>query len=159
MKKVSPPQCLQNAFDENNLDHVEVFEFPDGTRSAADAANAIGCDISDIGKSLVFMTEANKPVLIIMNGAEQVDLNKVASLIGLSIRKANATEVREHTGYAIGGVPPFGHAHPVETLIDVALLAKETIWLAAGTPKTVFSLTPDELRNVTGIETGVHIAA
>ena len=118
MKKVAPPQCLQNAFEENNLDHVQVFEFPDGTRSAADAANAIGCDISDIGKSLVFMTEKSKPILIIMNGADQVDLNKVASLLGLSIRKADAAEVREHTGYVIGGVPPFGHAHPVETLID-----------------------------------------
>ena len=159
MKKVSPPQCLQNAFDANNLGHINVFEFPDGTRSAADAANAIGCDISDIGKSLVFMTEAGKPVLIIMNGADQVYLNKVASLIGLSIRKADANEVREHTGYAIGGVPPFGHAHPVETLIDAKLLVKKTIWLAAGTPKTVFALSPDELRNVTGIETGVTIAA
>jgi prolyl-tRNA editing enzyme YbaK/EbsC (Cys-tRNA(Pro) deacylase) len=105
------------------------------------------------------MTEAGKPVLIIMNGADQVDLNKVASLIGLSIRKADANEVREHTGYAIGGVPPFGHVHPVETLIDAKLLAKKTIWLAAGTPKTVFALSPDELRNVTGIETGVTIAA
>ena len=85
MKKVSPPQCLQNAFETNKLDHVEVFEFPDGTRSAADAANAIGCDISDIGKSLVFMTEKSKPVLIIMNGADQVDLNRVASLIGLCL--------------------------------------------------------------------------
>lgn len=159
MKKVAPPQCLQNAFEENNLGHVEVFEFPDGTRSAADAANAIGCDISDIGKSLVFMTEKSRPILIIMNGADQVDLNKVASLLGLSIRKADAAEVREHTGYAIGGVPPFGHAHPVETLIDEKLLAKDTIWLAAGTPKTVFSLTPDELRDVTGIDTGVRISA
>ena len=159
MKKVSPPQCLQNAFAERNLGDVEVFQFPEGTRTASDAANAIGCDISDIGKSLVFMTELSRPVLIIMNGADQVDLNKVRSLLGLSIRKADATEVREHTGYAIGGVPPFGHANSVETLIDEKLLGKRTVWFAAGTPSTVFSMTPDELRNATGIETGVAISA
>ncbi|KJE36286.1 membrane protein [Thalassospira sp. HJ] len=159
MKKVSPPQRLQNAFSERNLDHVEVFEFPAGTRTAADAANAIGCDISDIGKSLVFMTEASRPILAIMNGADQVDLNKVASLLGLSIRKADAAEVREHTGYAIGGVPPFGHAHPIETLIDEKLLAKGTIWLAAGTPSTVFELGTSDLKRVTGVEAGVDIAA
>jgi prolyl-tRNA editing enzyme YbaK/EbsC (Cys-tRNA(Pro) deacylase) len=158
MKKVSPPQCLQNAFTERKLDHVEVFEFPAGTRTAADAANAIGCDISDIGKSLVFMTEAARPILIIMNGADQVDLDKVAGLLGLSIRKADATEVREHTGYAIGGVPPFGHSHPVETLIDEKLLSKETVWLAAGTPSTVFELSTFDLKHATGVETGVDIA-
>jgi len=75
------------------------------------------------------------------------------------MRKATAQEVRELTGYAIGGVPPFGHAKPVETLLDQKLLTKKTIWLAAGTPKTVFALAPDELRRVTGIETGVDIAA
>ncbi|HBN49667.1 MULTISPECIES: YbaK/EbsC family protein [Thalassospira] len=159
MKQVSPPSCLQNAFNNHHLGHVKVLEFPDGTRSAADAAAAIGCDVSDIGKSLVFMTEGNKPVLIIMNGADRVDETKVAHLLGLDIRKADANEVRTHTGYAIGGVPPFGHVGPVETLIDEKLLAKKIIWLAAGTPKTVFSLMPDELRAVTGVDTGVDISA
>ncbi|GAA0627339.1 YbaK/EbsC family protein [Thalassospira tepidiphila] len=158
MKKVDPPLCLANAFMERELENVDVFEFPEGTRTAADAANAIGCDISDIGKSLVFMTEASRPVLIIINGADQVDLDKVAALLRLSVRKADAAEVREHTGYAIGGVPPFGHAKPVETLIDKKLLAKKSIWLAAGTPKTVFELKTSDLKRVTGIETGVNIA-
>ena len=158
MKKVNPPQCLENAFADRKLENIEVFEFPEGTRTAADAAKAIGCDISDIGKSLVFMTEASRPILIIMNGADQVDEDKVASLLGLSIRKADATEVRQHTGYAIGGVPPFGHAKPVETLIDEKLLGKKTIWLAAGTPKTVFPLETKDLKRVTGVETGVKIA-
>lgn len=158
MKKVNPPQCLENAFAKYRLENVQVFEFPEGTRTAADAANAIGCDVSDIGKSLVFMTEASRPILIIMNGADQVDLDKVAALLGLSIRKADATEVREYTGYAIGGVPPFGHANPVETLIDEKLLGKKTIWLAAGTPKTVFELETSDLKQVTGVETGVRIA-
>jgi prolyl-tRNA editing enzyme YbaK/EbsC (Cys-tRNA(Pro) deacylase) len=93
-----------------------------------------------------------------MNGADQVDLDKVAALLGLSVRKADAAEVRQHTGYAIGGVPPFGHAHPVETLIDAKLLTRKTIWLAAGTPSTVFSLTADELRDATGVESGVNIS-
>ncbi len=159
MKQVSPPSCLENALEEFDLGHIQVLEFPDGTRSAADAATAIGCDVSNIGKSLVFMTEGNKPVLIIMNGADKADETKVAHLIGLSIRKADAAEVREHTGYAIGGVPPFGHSSPVETLVDEKLLTKDVIWLAAGTPKTVFSMTPDELRKVTGAGTGVKIAA
>ncbi|WOI09296.1 YbaK/EbsC family protein [Thalassospira lucentensis] len=160
MKQVAPPSCLKNAFDKHGLDHIKVLEFPDGTRSAADAASAIGCDISDIGKSLVFMTERHKPILIIMNGADQVDEKRVAGLIGgLSIRKATADDVRTSTGYAIGGVPPFGHVGPVETLIDEKLLSKKTIWLAAGTPKTVFAMPPDELRRVTGVETGVSISA
>lgn len=159
MKKVAPPQCLQNAFRQHALDHVEVFEFPEGTRSATDAANAIGCDTSDIGKSLVFLTEASHPILVIMNGADQVDLNKVSGLIGLSVRKADAREVRHHTGYAIGGVPPFAHSQPVKTLIDETLFSKTAIWLAAGTPTTVFSLTPDELQKATGIKTGVNISA
>lgn len=94
-----------------------------------------------------------------MNGADQVDLGKVHGLLGLPIRKADASEVREQTGYAIGGVPPFGHAKPIETLIDEKLLTKKTIWLAAGSPKTVFSITPEELRTVTGVETGVNISA
>ncbi|NIY77812.1 YbaK/EbsC family protein [Thalassospira sp. HF15] len=158
MKKVDPPQCLENAFAQHSLEDIQVLEFPEGTRTAADAANAIGCDISDIGKSLVFMTETSRPILIIMNGADKVDLDKVAALMGLSIRKADATEVRKYTGYAIGGVPPFGHAKPVETLIDAKLLEKETIWLAAGTPKTVFELKTADLKRITGVETGVKIA-
>lgn len=158
MQKVAPPQCLQNAFDEHGLGDIDVFSFPDGTHSAADAAAAIGCDISEIGKSLVFITEPGRPVLIIMNGADQVDEHRAAGLIGLPMRKATAQEVRELTGYTIGGVPPFGHAKPVETLLDQKLLTKKTIWLAAGTPKTVFALAPDELRRVTGIETGVDIS-
>lgn len=159
MDKVSPPQCLQSAFERHALTDTQVFAFPEGTHTAADAAAAIGCDISDIGKSLLFVTEPGRPVLIIMNGADTVDEARVAGLIGFSIRKATAQEVRDMTGYAIGGVPPFGHAKPVETLLDEKLLKKKTIWLAAGTPKTVFSITPDDLRKATGIETGVDIAA
>ncbi|WP_430472926.1 YbaK/EbsC family protein [Thalassospira lucentensis] len=159
MKKVAPPQCLQNAFEENGLTQIDVFEFPEGTHTAVDAAKAIGCNVSDIGKSLVFVTETLNPILIVMNGADQVDMNKAANLLGLPIRKAEATEVRETTGYVIGGVPPFGHAKPVETLIDKKLLEKDTVWLAAGTPKTVFSLSTRDLRDVTGIETGVDVSA
>ena len=107
----------------------------------------------------ILATGQGAPPCILAVGEDQVDLTKVSGLLGLPIRKAEAAEVRETTGYVIGGVPPFGHAKPVETLIDKKLLEKDTVWLAAGTPKTVFSLSTGDLRNVTGIETGVDISA
>ncbi|AUG51972.1 YbaK/EbsC family protein [Thalassospira marina] len=159
MKKITPPERLASAFATAGLNDIDVLEFPAGTRSAADAAAAIGCDISDIGKSLVFQAkDSNTPVLIIMNGADRVCENKVAALIGEQIGKADATQVRTHTGYAIGGVPPFGHANALRTLIDEKLLAKPEIWLAAGTPSSVFCLTPHQLCHITGISTGHDLA-
>lgn len=159
MNPVSAPPRLADAFAKHGLHDVTVLEFPDGTRSAKDAAQAIGCDVSDIGKSLIFMTkDDNSPVLVIMNGADRVDENSVATLIGQPIRKANADEVRQATGYAIGGVPPFGHIAPVRTLIDEKLLQKKEIWLAAGTPRTVFCLTPDQLCRVTATDNGVAVS-
>ncbi|MDP2696629.1 YbaK/EbsC family protein [Thalassospira sp.] len=158
MKKITPPERLAALFAVHDMD-IDVLEFPDGTRSALDAARAVGCDVSDIGKSLIFMTaDDNKPVLVIMNGADRVDENRVATLIHQPIRKANADDVRTATGYAIGGVPPFGHLTPVMTLIDEKLLIKDIIWLAAGTPRSVFAMTPDQLRKITGIETGVAVS-
>ncbi|MFH1805561.1 MAG: YbaK/EbsC family protein [Pseudomonadota bacterium] len=159
MKKITPPERLAALFAAHDMD-IDVLEFPDGTRSALDAARAVGCDVSDIGKSLVFMAvDENKPVLVIMNGADRVDENRVATLIHQPIRKANADDVRAATGYAIGGVPPFGHLTPVMTLIDEKLLIKDVIWLAAGTPRSVFAMTPDQLRKITGIEAGVAVSA
>ncbi|OKH88996.1 YbaK/EbsC family protein [Thalassospira sp. TSL5-1] len=159
MKKITPPARLAAAFENAGLTDIDVLEFPAGTRSAADAAAAVGSDISDIGKSLVFQAKnSQEPILIIMNGADRVCEKKVKAIIGEPIGKADAAQVRTHTGYAIGGVPPFGHANTLRTLIDEKLLAKPSIWLAAGTPSSVFQLTPDQLCHITGITTGHDLA-
>ncbi len=122
-----------------------VSTFPEGTRTAVDAANAIGCSVAQIVKSLVFRKEGGDPLLVVASGTNRVDEAKVAALVGEGIGKADAAFVREKTGFAIGGVPPAGHTAPIETLVDEDLLAHDEIWAAAGTPRTVFPLTPDEL--------------
>ena len=129
----------------------DIVILPDSTRTASEAAVAVGCDVAQIVKSLVFRaTETSRPVLVIACGANRVDEAVVGALIGEPIGKANANFVRENTGYAIGGVPPIGHAVTPVTLIDEDLLTFDTIWAAAGTPNAVFRLTPDDLRDMTG---------
>ena len=129
----------------------DIVILPDSTRTANEAALAVGCDVAQIVKSLVFRaTETSRPVLVIACGANRVDEAAVGALIGEPIGKANANFVRENTGYAIGGVPPIGHAVAPVTLIDEDLLTFDTIWAAAGTPNAVFRLTPDDLRDMTG---------
>jgi prolyl-tRNA editing enzyme YbaK/EbsC (Cys-tRNA(Pro) deacylase) len=120
-----------------------VREFPQGTRTAADAAAAIGCEVGAICKSLVFRGD-DGPLLVIASGANRVDEAR------LGVQKADAAYVREHTGFAIGGVPPFGHPHAIETVVDEDLLRFATVWAAAGTPSSVFPIAPDELVARTG---------
>lgn len=128
----------------------QVRAFPEGTRTAEDAAAAIGCSVAQIAKSLVFRGgESGRPVLIIASGSNRVDERKAAALLGESVERADAAFVRERTGFAIGGVPPLAHAEPPLTLIDEDLLAHGEIWAAAGTPNAVFSLTPDDLVAIT----------
>ncbi|MEA2256140.1 MAG: hypothetical protein QOG35_2185 [Solirubrobacteraceae bacterium] len=115
-----------------------VREFPQGTRTAADAAAAIGCEVGQICKSLVFR-RGDDPLLIVASGANRVDEARFGAV------KADAAFVREHTGFAIGGVPPFGHARRIETVVDEDLLRHETVWAAAGTPSSVFPLAPADL--------------
>jgi prolyl-tRNA editing enzyme YbaK/EbsC (Cys-tRNA(Pro) deacylase) len=126
-----------------------VSEFPAGTRTAADAAAAIGVEVAQIVKSLVFRRASGAPVLVVASGVNRVDEEKVGALLGEPIGKADAAFVREVTGFAIGGVPPAGHAEPIETLVDRDLLALDEIWAAAGTPRHVFPTTPDELVRMT----------
>ena len=114
-------------------------EFPEGTRTAQDAAAAVGCEVAQIVKSLVFERHDGTPVLVLCSGANQVDE------AALGLERAPAALVREVTGFAIGGVPPYGHPAPLETLVDEDLLEHDTLWAAAGTPRTVFPLTPAEL--------------
>lgn len=129
---------------------VEVVEFPTETRTAADAAEAIGCDVAQIVKSLVFMAD-DRPVLALTSGRNRVDETKLArALDATGVRKADAAEVRSATGYAIGGTPPFGHATELEVVGDQDLTAFDQVWAAAGLPTTVFAISPERLREATG---------
>lgn len=134
----------------------QIRRFPAGTRTAADAAAAIGCPVAAIAKSLVFRAEpGGRPVLAIASGGHRVDeaalARALAPLLGaVTIARADADYVRTATGYAIGGVPPLGHDRPMTVLVDQALMALPEVWAAAGTPDTVFAATPEELVRLTG---------
>ncbi|MGW2563920.1 YbaK/EbsC family protein [Streptomyces sp. NPDC001514] len=124
---------------------VEVRRFPDATRTAAQAAAAIGCEVSEIVKSLIFEADG-EPVLVLMDGASRVDVELVRRELDASaVRRADADLVRETTGYAIGGVPPFGHRTRTRVLADRGVLEHAVVWAAAGTPHTVFPLDPKSL--------------
>lgn len=117
----------------------EIVEFPQGTRTCADAAAAIGCSVAQIAKSVVLRAKhSDRPVVVIASGANRVCERKVAELIGEPVGRADADFVRAKTGFAIGGVAPVGHAGPVCLLVDRDLLAIDPLWAAAGTPSTVF---------------------
>ncbi len=123
---------------------VAVRSYPEGTRTAIDAAAAVGCDVDQIVKSLILMAD-DQPVLVLCSGANRVDLAKVGVEFGGEVRMANADEVRAATGFAIGGAPPFGHPAPLPTLVDPHLLTFDEVWAAAGRPDSVFPLTPGDL--------------
>ena len=131
---------------------TRVLELPQSTRTAADAAKAIGCQVGQIAKSLVFRaSESGNAVLVIASGTNRVNETTIAAAIGEPIGKADADFVCARSGYAIGGVPPVGHATPMRTFIDEDLLRFDRIWAAAGTPNAVFELSPaDELQRITG---------
>jgi prolyl-tRNA editing enzyme YbaK/EbsC (Cys-tRNA(Pro) deacylase) len=129
---------------------VDVSEFPEGTRTAQDAARAVGCPVDAIVKSLVFMAD-ERPILVLTSGGNRVDEQRLASAVGVdAVRKASADEARAATGYAIGGTPPFGHTGTGvdDVLIDPALLLHDQVWAAAGTPSAVFPLPPTVLLDV-----------
>ncbi|MEU8677052.1 YbaK/EbsC family protein [Streptomyces sp. NPDC048560] len=124
---------------------VEVRRFPEATRTAAEAAAAIGCELSAIVKSLIFEADG-VPVLVLMDGASRVDVDLVRrELCAAKVTRPRADLVRETTGYAIGGVPPFGHRTKTRVLADRGLLGHAVVWAAAGTPYTVFPLDPKTL--------------
>ncbi len=141
---------VQEALAARGVD-FEVKEFPESTRTSAEAAAAIGCAVAQIAKSLVFRgADSGEAVLIVASGANRVDPAKAEALLGEAIERADAEFVRGATGFAIGGVPPLGHDRPLVTLIDEDLLAFEAIWAAAGTPNAVFRLSPADLSALTG---------
>jgi prolyl-tRNA editing enzyme YbaK/EbsC (Cys-tRNA(Pro) deacylase) len=122
-----------------------VRRFPDATRTAAEAAAAIGCELSEICKSLIFAADG-VPVLVLMDGSSRVDLERVREELGAEkVTRAKADVVRETTGYAIGGVPPFGHRTKTRVLADRSLLEHDVVWAAAGNPHTVFPMEPKDL--------------
>ena len=141
---------VQKSLEELGLE-CHVVEMDKTTRSAKDAARAVGCRVEQIVKSLVFRGKKTRTAyLIVASGVNRVDEEKFSTLVGEPVDMPDADFVREKTGFAIGGVPPIAHTNPLETFIDKDLLNYSEIWAAAGTPRAVFKLTPADLRKITG---------
>jgi prolyl-tRNA editing enzyme YbaK/EbsC (Cys-tRNA(Pro) deacylase) len=129
----------------------QVRELPASTRTAAEAAQAIGCAVAQIAKSLLFQgRQSQRPILVIASGANRVNEGALGRLLGEAIDKAGADFVRRRTGFAIGGVPPLGHEEPIRTFLDEDLRQHAEIWAAGGSPTAVFPLTPADLEAMTG---------
>lgn len=127
-------------------------EFPDGTKTATDAADAVGCDVAQIASSIV-VTVDDEPVVAVTSGANRVDTETVANIVdGNNVVMADADTVKEATGWSIGGVPPICHKTDVLVLMDETLLNHETVWAAAGTPSAVFPVDPERLRDLADAE-------
>ena len=130
---------------------IAVKQFPAGTRTAVDAANAIGCEVGQIVKSLVFVA-GGRPVVALVSGANRLDERSLASVAGAPVAKADADTARTATGYSIGGVPPFGHATDVPVFMDRDLLGHGVVWAAAGRPDSVFEISPQRLLELSQAE-------
>ncbi len=129
---------------------LNVIELSNSTRTAQEAADTIGCDVSQIAKSLIFKGKTSqKPILIVASGTNRVNEKAIKEYLGEKLEKADADFVLAHTGFAIGGIPPIGHKTSITTLIDEDLMQYEEIWAAAGTPHAVFKLTPKILTEIT----------
>lgn len=148
--KAKSAQSVQDALMCKGLE-CKVIELEHTTRSAADAAIAIGCDVSQIVKSLIFKTKlSSKPILILVSGPNRVDEKLIESYVGEKIAKADADFAKEITGFAIGGIPPIGHKQKIDFIfIDKDLLNFDSIWAAAGTPNAVFNLKGEDLVSMT----------
>ncbi|MBB6735677.1 YbaK/EbsC family protein [Cohnella zeiphila] len=128
----------------------QVAELPDSARTAQEAADAIGCEVAQIAKSIIFrLRHSGEPLLVVASGVNRIDEKAVSALVGDKLAKADADFVRERTGFVIGGVPPIGHASPIRTVLDEDLFRYGTVWAAAGHPKAVFELTPAQLAEMT----------
>jgi prolyl-tRNA editing enzyme YbaK/EbsC (Cys-tRNA(Pro) deacylase) len=129
---------------------IEVQRFPEGTRTAVDAARAVGCDVAQIVKSLVFLADG-EPVIALVSGADRLDPARLAAALGATVvRRADGEEARAATGFAIGGVPPIGHVRSMTILMDERLLSHDLVWAAAGLPDAVFKAPPRELQAAAG---------
>jgi prolyl-tRNA editing enzyme YbaK/EbsC (Cys-tRNA(Pro) deacylase) len=141
---------VQQALEDLGL-ACEVVEMAKTTRSAREAAQAVGCRVEQIVKSLVFKgKQTQKAILVVASGVNRVSEEKLAAYVSEPVTMPDADFVRQQTGFVIGGVPPVGHVNPIETFIDEDLLKYDEIWAAAGTPRAVFKLTPADLQKITG---------
>lgn len=142
-------QLVQDVLNGHNLE-CKVLELPSSTRTAIEAANAIGCEVAQIAKSLIFKTVSGQPVLVLASGPNRVNEKIIASYLGEKIEKADADFTREVTGFAIGGIPPVGHKRKIINIfIDEDLLNFDSVWAAAGTPNAVFELPTKHLLDIT----------
>ncbi len=145
----SSAQKVQEVLQARGL-NCEVLQMQKTTRTAKDAAQAVGCEVGQIVKSLIFKSQrSRKPILVVASGVNRVNEKVLGQQLSEPVKMANPEFVREMTGFAIGGVPPVGHQHPLTIFIDEDLLQYEEIWAAAGTPHAVFRLTPAELKMIT----------
>jgi len=143
---------VRQAAEAAGLD-ISIAEMPQSTRTAEEAAAACGCRVGQIVKSLIFRrADTNRPVLLLVSGANRVDLDRVAAIVGSDLKRADADYVRAETGFAIGGVAPFGATSPIATYMDQDLLAFETIWAAAGKSNSMFRTEPRPLADAAGAE-------
>ena len=143
-------QKVQDALNQLGLS-LQVIELPASTRTAQEAAQAIGVEVGQIVKSLIFKTKrSGRPILVIASGKNRVNEKTIEALIQEPLGKADADFVRQRTGFVIGGVPPLGHNELLETFVDEDLLQYDEVWAAAGTPHAVFRLNPDDLERMTG---------
>lgn len=143
-------QRVQDALAELGF-NLQVVELPASTRTALEAAQAVGCQVGQIVKSLVFRAlRSDRPILVVASGINRVNEGVITRQIGEPLGKADASFVRERTGFVIGGVPPVGHLESLETFIDQDLMQYSQVWAAAGTPNAVFELTPENLVRMTG---------
>jgi prolyl-tRNA editing enzyme YbaK/EbsC (Cys-tRNA(Pro) deacylase) len=126
-----------------------ISEFPDGTRTSQDAAKAVGCTVAQIAKSIV-LRAGEQAVLVIASGPNRVSLEKISALMGAPVKSADGRWVRDVTGFAIGGVPPVGHAGAIRIFIDADLMALDPVWAAAGSPRHVFRTSAKDLARMTG---------
>ena len=146
----SSAQKVQDILKERGFSSL-VVELPDSTRTAREAAQAVGCRVEQIVKSLVFKGQNSyKPLLVVASGSNRVNEQRLSELAGEPIEKADADFARQRTGFAVGGVPPLGHTEQLEIFIDQDLLQYEQLWAAAGTSHAVFQLSPSELKAMTG---------
>jgi prolyl-tRNA editing enzyme YbaK/EbsC (Cys-tRNA(Pro) deacylase) len=130
---------------------VDILEIVSPTNTAAQAAAVLGCEIDQIAKSVIFRGETSgNAVLFLTAGGSRVDVNAASRLAQEPLGKADATMIRQQTGFAIGGVSPFGHINPIKAFIDIKLLGFESIWAAAGTPHHMFEMSPETMRKHTG---------
>ena len=148
MAKLRGPDRVKAALEALSLD-CEVLTLPDSTRTAEEAAEAVGCSVGEIAKSLVFRA-GDRAVVAVMSGDDRLDTARLSAAVGAEVGRADAGFVRAATGFSIGGVPPLGHAGPVALFMDRGLFRFARVWAAAGSPFSVFAIEPARLRDASG---------